>query len=244
MTRFENTTDSSQASISANSGRLLPSPALSAAASELTFPDVPGAVLALVEISDRMADLDPAEASLVAGSVAKRQREFSSARYAAHQASQLLGQIAKPLLRDDERRPLWPSRLCGSISHSTVLAGALVTDAAAVGGIGLDIETAGRVENGLLDRLLTEREQRALDGDPARLFSAKEAVYKAVNPRLGRYIDFRDVEVLPSSTDIGSFRMRYVGAQVEERIMEEGAGCWRQLAGEWISVFWLPAGPS
>ena len=195
-------------------------------------------MLALVEIGDRLADLHPDELALVEGSVAKRQREFSSARYAAHIAGRELGQELAPVLRDGERRPLWPAGWVGSLSHSHQLAAALVATNAELSGVGIDIEAAGRVQPDLHKRLFTPIENARMQGDPARVFSAKEAVYKAVNPIAGRYIEFTDVEVI----DLGDqrFRMRYLGRHDAERVMEQGQGYWTQFAGDWISVFWLP----
>lgn len=228
-----------------DNGRLIVSPALRDRCAALVFSDVPGSAIALLEVADRMADLYPEETTLVVSSVSKRQREFSSGRHAArlalaalHPQVQQDHQKLGPIPRDDERRPIWPEMHLGTISHSDQLAGALVTASAEVRGVGLDIETAGRVSDDLLERLLTARERASLSGDPARLFSAKEAVYKAVNPLFGRYIAFTDVEVVERGAD--RFAMRYVGSSAQERVMESGIGYWRRLGSEWISVFWLP----
>lgn len=74
-------------------------------------------------------------------------------------------------------------------------------------GVGVDlVELAafrrqiGRMKEGALRRLFTdaEREAAAKKGDPvaylATRFAAKEAIYKAVRPRLGAPLDLRKLE--------------------------------------------------
>jgi hypothetical protein len=78
---------------------------------------------------------------------------------------------------------------------------------------------------------------RAGGGDwPTLLFSAKEAVYKAVNPLTGQYIGFQEVEV-----DVDwvrrEFRLRYVGAHAPSRSWITGLGHFAVASGYVLTVF-------
>ncbi|MNI56689.1 phosphopantetheinyltransferase component of enterobactin synthase multienzyme complex [compost metagenome] len=109
------------------------------------------------------------------------------------------------------REPLWPAGMEGSISHSQ-LAGqgvALCGVRPAQGGMGLDLEAwleadqAAQLWPGIVD----EDEWRRLESgvgavglDRSRgltlVFSAKESLFKALYPRVGRYFDFLDARWL------------------------------------------------
>ncbi|MNQ83412.1 4'-phosphopantetheinyl transferase Npt [compost metagenome] len=109
------------------------------------------------------------------------------------------------------REPLWPAGMEGSISHSQ-LAGqgvALCGVRPAQGGMGLDLEAwleadqAAQLWPGIADedewgRL--EAGAGALGLDRSRgltlVFSAKESLFKALYPRVGRYFDFLDARWL------------------------------------------------
>ena len=70
-----------------------------------------------------------------------------------------------------------------------------------------------------------------LAADMTLLFSAKEAVYKAVNPIVGNMIDYRQCDIRITSP--GFFAATYVGSTVENRIMDSGGGCYFQT-DNWV----------
>eukprot|EP01033_Poteriospumella_lacustris_P002885 gene2883-2105_t len=140
--------------------------------------------------------------------------------------------------------PVFPHPWTGSISHkhSYALAACVPSE---LGTIGVDLEqiTNGAAEK-LQRRLLTEREQQTLGSvlsnremDIMLRFSFKEAVFKALNPHLQRYIDFKEVEVFPRDDHTAelAFHLRggggggggAAGALAEE---EEFAFCQRYQA--------------
>lgn len=116
------------------------------------------------------------------------------------------------LARDaDSGRPLWPDGWCGSITHSHGQAAAVAAATADWKGLGLDMERlleAGRALR-LHNAILTKDEQRWLSGESddgaARLltliFSAKESLYKAINPLTGVYFGFQDAQVIEYRQD-------------------------------------------
>src|SRR5580692_11762523 len=56
----------------------------------------------------------PAEDALVAGAVASRRQEFTTARYCARQALKTLGVNPMPILRGPHGEPAWPTGVVGS----------------------------------------------------------------------------------------------------------------------------------
>ncbi|WP_295470821.1 4'-phosphopantetheinyl transferase [uncultured Pseudomonas sp.] len=144
-------------------------------------------------------------------SVAKRQAEFLAGRLCAREALHRLdGRLYVPHIGDD-RAPVWPAGLCGSITHSTGWAAAIVAQSGTWRGLGLDAETLLPEERALrlAGEILTADElQRlhALSGDQAALgvtltFSVKEALFKALYPIVGKRFYFEDAQVLSWSAD-------------------------------------------
>lgn len=168
--------------------------------------------VAVVELGpDDDAHLERAEEDFVGPrTVPARRREFALGRTAAREALRLLGAGRPPILVGRNREPLWPEGVVGSITHAAGFAIAAVTWRELCGGLGLDLEVVrsfpelGReimtgAETEWLEALpLSSRERAAFE-----LFSAKEAVYKAFFPRVGRFFGFEAVEAMPVRGDEG-----------------------------------------
>jgi len=145
------------------------------------------------------------------GAAPKRLGEFLAGRLAAREALRPFGLAGSTVAIGSAREPLWPRGVEGSISHSQ-LAGqglALCGVRPAKGGMGLDLEAWLGPEQGnqLWPGIVDEDEwgrleagARALGLDRARgltlVFSAKESLFKALHPRVGRYFDFLDARWL------------------------------------------------
>jgi len=141
----------------------------------------------------------------------KRLGEFLAGRLAAREALRPFDLAEHPVAIGAAREPLWPAGLEGSISHS-VLAGegvALCAVRLGKGGLGLDLEAwleeaqARTLWPGIVDE--EEWELLAAGAATAGLtlaegltlvFSAKESLFKALYPRVGRYFDFLDARWL------------------------------------------------
>ena len=121
-----------------------------------------------------------------------RRREFVAGRTALRT---LLGEPVA-ILPDDRGAPTLPQGWVGSISHKGQVAAALVAPAGD-GFIGLDIEVAAAPRQAIEKRILTAREQQHVrDGrDVTRSFAIKEAIYKAIDPIVRRYVGFTEVEL-------------------------------------------------
>jgi phosphopantetheine--protein transferase-like protein len=151
-----------------------------------------------------------------------RREQFAAGRACARAGLSLLGCPEEPLLVGDDRRPLWPAGVTGSISHTKGVGtpgspalgfgvAVVALDGALSGwGIGVDVERIGRVREALFGRLFTVAELEDLRRLPVDrralhatlLFSAKEAFYKAQFGFSRSWVGFRDVEI--GTVEIGT----------------------------------------
>jgi len=130
-------------------------------------------------------DLLPPSVRLPATHHPRRRAEYAAGRLAAYRALRTATGHGHWLDRADNGSPAWPCGVRGSLTHSGTLAVCVLTTGPAA--VGVDIEplaSAGHLHRGR--HLVGGRgEQRlaALEPDPElavlRLFSAKEAAYKA-----------------------------------------------------------------
>ncbi len=121
-----------------------------------------------------------------------RRRELAAGRAALRSA---LG-IDTVILPDDRGAPQLPAGWVGSISHKGSRATALVAPSGA-GFVGIDIEVAAPPRQPIEKRILTAVEQGRIS-DPREVtlyFSIKEAIYKAIDPIVRRYVGFTEVEL-------------------------------------------------
>ncbi|MCY3841393.1 MAG: 4'-phosphopantetheinyl transferase superfamily protein [Gammaproteobacteria bacterium] len=206
---------------------------------ELPFSE-PAVALACGRVDDHARELLAAERTGLDRMGDVRRREYSSGRRVARQALELLG-IRDEAVTTHGRMPVWPSGIAGSITHSRMLALAMVARKRDVAGIGVDLEVELRVTEQLSRRVLLDRErERPVDADwRTMLFAAKEAVYKAVNPLVGEYLEFGDVEI--SASGAGGFRAATTRLRESTTVMQTGKGYFRRVEGHWLCVFLVPA---
>ncbi|EIK98309.1 4'-phosphopantetheinyl transferase [Pseudomonas sp. M47T1] len=147
-------------------------------------------------------------------SVAKRQAEFLAGRLCARTALQQLAAIDHVPAIGEDRAPLWPPGISGSISHGTGWAGAVVARHSDWQGLGLDMETLLGEERAtrLAGEILTPAELARMDPAQASLtvtltFSIKESLFKALYPIVGKRFYFEHAEVMEWDTS-GRARMR------------------------------------
>ncbi len=172
--------------------------------STLELPATVGMHAVTLEEADRLV-ADMAIPAALANAYPKRRREFLAGRYCARQALRSLGgeMAGESLPVGSDRLPQWPSGWLGSISHSRLAAVAVVERAASCTALGIDLEAwldeaAGAdVEPqitlpGELELLAAWTRPRAL----TLLFSAKEALFKALYPQVRRFLDFQAAQVV------------------------------------------------
>lgn len=155
--------------------------------------------------------LFPEEAASVANAVLSRRQQYSAGRVLARRAWQQLGQAPVALLNDQQRVPVWPEGIVGTITHTDVWCAVAVARRSDVAGLGADVERASPLELGLWDRICRPEERSFLQAQPAPLgallakavFSAKESIYKALYPSVRVFLDFQAmrIELEPTSND-------------------------------------------
>ena len=191
-------------------------------------------------VADHRESLLPAERQALAKVGERRGAEFSSGRRVARAALQGIG-LHDVAIGRRGRAPAWPSCVVGSIAHSRRLAIALVGRSARYAAIGLDVEPLGRTTRRVAERVLSQRERAGLADDSwhTLLFSAKEAVYKAVNPLVGEFLEFRDVEVAAGGGRFKAATRRHLASTAA---VASGEGFFLSIYGHWLPIFVCRAG--
>jgi 4'-phosphopantetheinyl transferase EntD len=150
------------------------------------------------------ARLRPEEVAHAGGLTAILRRSWVGGRVALREALGRLGLEAPPVLSDDRGAPALPSGIAASITHKEGLAAALAArDGAARVGVDLELDVP-RTQD-IARRVLTAGELAGLASLPAAerdrevllRFSAKEAIYKAIDPFVRRFVGFQEVAVEP-----------------------------------------------
>ena len=160
----------------------------------------------LVEIDPEhykaLRELTSIDFNLSTAACTKRKNEFYSGRWCASQCliqkneSNLVVQIG------EDRAPIWPVGIIGSISHSDRLAAALLDENTDSLAIGLDIQPvspqtlAQDLKNIILHPLEIKRFEHQFSAKLFDLiFSAKETLFKALYPSCSIFFDHQDAQV-------------------------------------------------
>ena len=108
-------------------------------------------------------------------------------------------------------------------------------------GLGIDIEARTAVSPQFAERVLTRAERDWLPVPEWRtmVFSAKEAIYKAINPLTGEFVGFSDVEldIHPTASE---FRARCCRSLRSATSVAAGRGYWAVYRAHWLVVFLIP----
>jgi 4'-phosphopantetheinyl transferase EntD len=173
----------------------------------------PDLVLICSGVDGDPQSLWPEEREAISRAIPRRQREFAAGRAAARAAMRQLGWPECPIPVGEDRSPIWPEGLVGSISHSGNFCVAAVAKHRDWGSVGIDIEDDHGIEPDLWPSICSLRELRAFAHEDirtaknrvTRLFSAKEAFFKWRYPGTLEMLDFQDVEI-ELHADGSSFR--------------------------------------
>lgn len=142
------------------------------------------------------ATLHPTEFACIHRAIPSRQREFAGGRAAARMALRQLGISDPTVISGPDRAPVWPPGVRGSITHSGDLCLCVATRDPTVAGLGIDLEEDLPLPPDIFDEVLLLSER----GYPGRVvFSAKEAVFKALYPTVGFVFGFDAVELALSA---------------------------------------------
>jgi enterobactin synthetase component D len=181
-------------------------------------------VVELDDVERTLASL-PAEEQAHAQTLAElRRKEHVSGRFALHHA---LADFATPTGATPRGAPVLPVGWTGSVSHKGPRAAALVAPHAGAF-VGLDLERAAPPKIDISKRILTPREQaRITDGRDVTLrFAIKEAIYKAIDPYVERYVGFLEVEL-----EVGADT-----AHVTTALPFAIETTWREHEGFWLAT--------
>ncbi|PCR96223.1 hypothetical protein CP336_11685 [Pseudomonas fluorescens] len=139
-------------------------------------------------------DCPPAIARAVTG----RQAEYLAGRWLSQHLWARRNLAPVQVGSGPHRQPIWPSGWIGSISHTSSIAVSCLARTCEVGLLGLDLEpwlapeVADRISATIVDR--QEARYLATQGTFEQMltlaFSAKESLFKALFPQVGRYFDF------------------------------------------------------
>jgi 4'-phosphopantetheinyl transferase EntD len=171
--------------------------------------------------------LEADEEALAVGRSEARRRELALGRAALREA---LGQ-AVAILADDRGAPRLPAGWVGSISHKGTRAAAIAAPSGE-GFVGVDLERAVPSRFGIERRILTERERAGVEGARVTLrFAIKEAIYKAVDPIVRRYVGFTEVELAVG--DAGACAVSVVDPAALPVVIE---AWWCERDGFWLAT--------
>jgi enterobactin synthetase component D len=150
-----------------------------------------------------LKELTPSNFNLSSAAGTKRKNEFFSGRWCATQCLIQKNEHNFTIQIGEDRAPIWPAGIIGSISHSNRLAAALLDESTSCLAIGLDIQPlspqtlAQDLKKTILHPLEIKRFEYQYD---ARLFdlifSAKETLFKALYPSCSIFFDHQDAEVI------------------------------------------------
>ncbi|RXF01361.1 4'-phosphopantetheinyl transferase superfamily protein [Pseudoalteromonas sp. PS5] len=142
--------------------------------------------------------------------VKSRQSEFLAGRFCASQAVKSLNRSCKQIPIGENRQPIWPEGLLGSISHvdtSAICAAAIESEYEY---LGIDIEHWMKedISNEIRDLVISQEEELAFkhsnfnDSDLVTLlFSAKESLFKAIYKYVEKYFGFDAAKLVMLDTE-------------------------------------------
>jgi enterobactin synthetase component D len=191
------------------------------------------------------------ELDFLASLAPARRPTWLAGRVALHAALLDLGLDSGPILATQRGAPELPDGVTGSISHKRTLAVALAARKRDGLSLGVDIEPipalpVSPTEPGwdnrpdISSRVMTPAELAVLATVPDNLrrrevvlhFSIKEALYKAINPLIGRYVSFQEATVLPACD--GSVAVTLDLAQQEGPFVVESR--WSEIDGHLLTT--------
>lgn len=197
---------------------------------------LPAAVVA-VEAYDDPPDavLFPEEEQVIAKSVEKRRREFTTARHCARQALAKLGLPPAPILPGERGAPGWPDGVVGSMTHCAGYRAAVLARDSEIVTVGIDAEPHHPLPDGV-ERVVTRPEERVHLAELAAadstvhwdklLFAAKESVYKAWFPLTHKWLGFEDARVTLDPAGTFEAELQVPGPVVASGTLTGFSGRW------------------
>jgi 4'-phosphopantetheinyl transferase EntD len=155
----------------------------------------------------------------IALAVTKRQAEFLAGRLMARQALALIGHEGFTVAIGDDRTPIWPNGIIGSISHSNQIALCITANQHEFSYIGCDVEPfiTIQTQKEICDTIINHAEKRLIQNSPlgqkiafTLAFSAKESLFKALYTTVKRYFDFSAAHIYDINPGNQTFKLKLV----------------------------------
>lgn len=140
----------------------------------------------------------PEEAAIFRDVSLSARRQSGAARAVARTLLARFGHEGVAIGKAPSGAPIWPKGVVGSLAHDGRTAVAALAREDEFAGVGIDIEPDEALPPEMVDLVATPTERARYAPDFLRgrvLFVAKEAVFKAVHPLDGKFLDFQDIEI-------------------------------------------------
>lgn len=164
----------------------------------------------------RNVDVD-VPAALAQARVRSRVNDILVGRACAQVALQQAGARSNHVGTSPGRAPVWPDGWVGSLSHAAGIAWAATARSSDFDSLGIDVEQrlAAEAVESVQRMVLAPGEHGFADANDkgevtwraTLLFSAKESIFKCLNPLVGEFIEFTDMEL--SSVDLLAGQLRF-----------------------------------
>jgi 4'-phosphopantetheinyl transferase EntD len=158
------------------------------------------------------------EKEVVSTACEKRQADFLTGRYCARKSMEAIGLTAAFVPVSSSRAPLWPSSVVGSITHTEGYCAALVGLSERFLSIGIDGQriTCGRISDGMKKLILRDDEDWQNDLELNLVFSAKESLFKCLNPLVEKFFGFHCASVTSIDSEQKTFSI-----ELKERAIKD-----------------------
>ena len=147
--------------------------------------------------------------------VEKRRCEYLAGRISAHIALERINIREEQVVRAESGCPIWPQGIIGSITHTDSLAISCVSRVENAVALGVDAEEilSDVLARELAPQLLTVQDKRCATLLPFNhfvtfIFSAKEAIYKALYPCVGVFFGFEAVSLVELNETVAVFEVQ------------------------------------
>ncbi len=153
----------------------------------------------------------------ISRAVIKRQGEFFAGRLMARKALALLGIESHNVAIGDDRTPVWPNNISGSISHNNQIALCIVANKDQFNYVGCDVESfiTIKTQTEISDTIITPAEEYLIRRCPlgqqvtfTLVFSAKESLFKALYPSVKKYFDFSAANIYEINPKTQTFKLK------------------------------------
>jgi len=168
-------------------------------------------------VDDLFAEFDIVCPKHLNNAVTKRKAEYLAGRYCASLALKNFGVTNFDIKIGKHRDPIWPEHLRGSITHTESRAYVVVAPNDVCHYLGIDYEklmmanTAENIRSMIINDDEFEYLKHSFSDVPLALtlaFSAKESLFKALYPYVGRYFDFSAASIVKVSLEKQRFELR------------------------------------